>query len=111
MLLNNGKHGNERILSRPSIQAMTTNQLTPDQIATGGPLLGENHGWGFGVSITLRRDGVASSPGRYGWDGGLGTTWFSDPAEQLIGIMMCQRVGYFQLFDDFATSAYQAIDD
>ncbi len=111
MLLNNGKHGDQRILSRPSVKAMTTNQLTPDQIATGGPLLGENRGWGFGVSITLQRDGVAASPGRYGWDGGLGTTWFSDPTEHLIGIMMCQRVGYFQLFDDFATSTYQSIDD
>jgi CubicO group peptidase (beta-lactamase class C family) len=111
MLLDNGRYGNERILSRPSIQAMTTNQLTPEQIATGGVLLGENRGWGFGVGITLRRDGIAATPGRYGWDGGLGTTWYSDPAEDLIGIMLCQRVGHFQLFDDFWTSAYQAIDD
>ncbi|HYI16203.1 MAG TPA: serine hydrolase domain-containing protein, partial [Thermomicrobiales bacterium] len=94
MLLNNGKHGTERILSRPSIQAMTTNQLTPEQIATGGVLLGEGRGWGFGVGITLRRDGIAATPGRYGWDGGLGTTWYSDPAEELIGIMLCQRLGF-----------------
>ncbi len=111
MLMNNGKHGDQRILSRPSVHAMTTNQLTPEQIATGGILLGENRGWGFGVSTILRRDGVASSPGRYGWDGGLGTVWASDPSEDLISIMMCQRVGYFQLFDDFLTSVYQAIDD
>jgi CubicO group peptidase (beta-lactamase class C family) len=111
MLLNNGKHGNQRILSRPAVLAMTTNQLTPEQIATGGMLLGENRGWGFGVSVILRRDGIASSPGRYGWDGGLGTTWYNDPTEDLIGIMLCQRVGFFQLFDDFYASTYQTLDD
>jgi CubicO group peptidase (beta-lactamase class C family) len=111
MLLNNGKHGNERLLSRPSVLAMTTNQLTPEQIASGGMLLGENRGWGFGVGVTLQRDSISSTPGRYGWDGGLGTTWYNDPSEDLIGILLCQRVGFFQLFDDFWTSAYQALDD
>jgi len=111
MLLNNGMHGNERILSRPSVQVMTTNQLTPEQIATGGVLLGEDRGWGFGISITLRRDGIAATPGRYGWDGGLGSTWYSDPEENLIGILMCQTVINVRLFSDFWTSTYQAIDD
>jgi CubicO group peptidase (beta-lactamase class C family) len=111
MLLNHGTHGNQRILSRPTIQLMTTNQLTPEQVATSGLILGEDRGWGFGVGITLRRYGIAATPGRYGWDGGLGTTWYTDPAEDLFGIMLSQRAGHFQLFDDFWTSVYQAIDD
>jgi CubicO group peptidase (beta-lactamase class C family) len=31
MLLNKGKHGSERILSRPSVELMTTDHITPEQ--------------------------------------------------------------------------------
>ena len=76
MLLNKGKHGRERILSRPSIETMTTDQLTPEQKAASGFAgLWDNHGWGFGVSIVTKRDGVAAVPGQYGWNGGYGTSW------------------------------------
>ena len=56
MLLNKGKHGSERILSRPAVEAMTTDQLTPAQKAGATDFLGENRGWGFGVSIVTKRD-------------------------------------------------------
>jgi CubicO group peptidase (beta-lactamase class C family) len=89
MMLEKGKHGGARILSRPSVEAMTTDQLTPEQKAAspfGG--LWDSHGWGFGVCVGTRRNGLAASPGRYGWDGGFGTTWASDPAEDLVAILM-----------------------
>jgi CubicO group peptidase (beta-lactamase class C family) len=116
MMLDGGTLRKERILSRPSVEAMTTDHLTPAQKAISGFLPGffDALGWGFGVSIVTRRDGVSAIPGRYGWDGGYGTTWSSDPAEQMVSIMMTQRAG-FPLFSsvhlDFWTSAYQAIDD
>ncbi|MGH9173478.1 MAG: serine hydrolase domain-containing protein, partial [Vicinamibacterales bacterium] len=90
MMLNNGTYGNERILSRPTVEAMTTDQLTPEQRAGGSLILGDNRGWGFGLSVVIRRDGVASAPGRYGWDGGYGTSWQVDPTEGLIGILLTQ---------------------
>ncbi|XYH93265.1 hypothetical protein ACMHYB_36135 [Sorangium sp. So ce1128] len=69
---------------------------------------------GFGVSIVTRRDDVTAVLGRYGWDGGYGTSWSSDPEEALVGILMTQRAG-FPLFSsvylDFWTSVYQAFDD
>ncbi|MGF7031614.1 CubicO group peptidase (beta-lactamase class C family) [Paenibacillus mucilaginosus] len=37
MLLNHGMHGTERILSRPAVQLMTTNRLTPEQQAHETP--------------------------------------------------------------------------
>ncbi len=116
MLLNNGKHGSERILSRPSVELMTTDHLTPEQKAVSGffPGYWDSRGWGFGVSIVTRRDDVARVPGRYGWDGGYGTSWASDPAEDLVAILMTQRIGFPQasgVYLDFWTSAYQAIDD
>jgi CubicO group peptidase (beta-lactamase class C family) len=115
MMLNKGRYGGERILSRPSVELMTTNQLTPEQQAAGSGFLGENRGWGFGVAIVTRRDDVAAVPGRYGWDGGLGTSWCSDPTEELVGVLLTQS-GWTSpsppaVWLDFWTCAYAAIDD
>src|SRR6266852_6734822 len=86
MMLSQGKHGNERILSRLSVELMTTDQLTPEQKAASSLISGflDGHGWGFGVSVVTRRDDIAAVPGRYGWDGGLGTSWYSDPREEMV---------------------------
>ena len=117
MMLERGKHENERILSRPSVELMTTDHITPEQKAVSDffPSFWDSHGWGFGVSIVTRRDDLAATPGRYGWDGGYGTSWYVDPKEELIGILMTQRVwdspGAPGVLLDFWTSAYQAIDD
>jgi CubicO group peptidase (beta-lactamase class C family) len=117
MMLNRGKHGRGRILSRLSVEAMTTDQLTPAQKSGSGllPDYFDNHGWGFGVAIVTRRDGIADVPGRFGWNGGLGTTWDSDPNEQMVTILMTQRAFTSPMpppvCQDFWTGAYQAIDD
>jgi CubicO group peptidase (beta-lactamase class C family) len=117
MMLDHGKVGNERILSRPSVEVMTTDHLTREQKAVSGLTTGyfDSHGWGFGVSIITRRDDMAGSIGTYGWNGGLGTTWNSDPREELITILMTQRAFTSPVPPDvcldFATMAYQAIDD
>ena len=88
MLLNGGVHGGTRLLSEKSVASMTTNHLTPPQIESGGFLLGGS-GWGYGMGVTVAADEV-SGPGRYGWSGGYGTTWFNDPREGLIAIVMTQ---------------------
>jgi CubicO group peptidase (beta-lactamase class C family) len=117
MMLNHGKHESSRILSRLSVETMTTDQLTPEQKAMSGLVPGyfDSHGWGFGVSVVTRRDDVASVPGRYGWDGGLGTSWYSDPREEMVTILMTQRAWTSpsppDVCLDFWTSAYQTIDD
>ena len=117
MMLNKGKHGSERILSRPSVELMTTDQLTPEQKAVSGLVPGYflSHGWGFGVSMVTRRDEVAGSVGKFGWDGGLGTSWYSDPGEDMVTILMTQRAWTSpsppNVCLDFWTSTYQAIDD
>jgi CubicO group peptidase (beta-lactamase class C family) len=117
MMLKGGKHRNERILSRRSVELMTTDHITPEQkaVSTFVPGFWDDHGWGFGVSIVTRRDDLAATPGRYGWDGGYGTSWYVDPKEELIGILMTQRVWDSPsppgVLLDFWTSAYQAIDE
>jgi CubicO group peptidase (beta-lactamase class C family) len=116
MLLNNGIHGRERILARPSVELMTTDQLTPEQKARSGfgPDSFADSGWGFCLGITTRRTGLASL-GSYGWSGGMGTLWENDPGEELVTILMTQR-GWESstpagVFVDFYTLAYAAIDD
>lgn len=117
MLLNKGKHGNERILSRPSVELMTSDHITPEQKAASPfvPGFWDNRGWGFGVSIITRRDDAARPVGTFGWDGGYGTSGYSDPKEDMVGILMTQRLmdspNAPAVYLDFWTSAYQAIDD
>jgi len=117
MLLSKGQVGRERILSRPSVELMTSDHLTAQQKAASvvAPGFFDNHGWGFGVSMITRRDDVAGSIGTYGWDGGLGTAWRTDPREEMITILMTQAAWTSptppKVCLDFWTSAYQAIDD
>jgi CubicO group peptidase (beta-lactamase class C family) len=116
MLLNRGIHAKKRILSRPSVELMTTDQLTPEQKARSGfgPDSFADSGWGFCLRITTRRTELASL-GSYGWSGGMGTLWENDPGEELITILMTQR-GWESstpagVFVDFYTLVYAAIDD
>ncbi|HVW45014.1 MAG TPA: serine hydrolase domain-containing protein [Amycolatopsis sp.] len=116
LMLNGGRHGRERILARPTVELMTTDQLTPSQKAISGffPGFFDARGWGMGVSVVTARTDVYGSPGRYGWDGGLGTTWQADPAEDLTAIMLTQRAGFpdfSPVYRDFWTGVYQSIDD
>jgi CubicO group peptidase (beta-lactamase class C family) len=115
MMLNGGRLGSTRILSRPSVELMTTDHLAPEQKLGSELFFNDNRGWGFGLSVFNRRDHLHNVPGRFGWDGGYGTSWYSDAREQLTGILLTQR-----LMDspepppamaDFWVAAYQAIDD
>jgi CubicO group peptidase (beta-lactamase class C family) len=93
LLLNMGSYGDGRLLSEESVRLMTTNHLTSDQIAGGGPVLG-GRGWGFGMAVATAPDDVSPVPGRYGWEGGYGTAWFNDPNRNLVAIAMTQTVDF-----------------
>ena len=114
MMLVNG--GGERILSRPSIQLMTRDHLTPEQKAVS-PFFEnfwDTRGWGFGLGIITTHNDVADVPGRFGWDGAFGTSWHVDPKEELVGVLMTQRrpdrLALPPVVLDFWTAAYQLID-
>ncbi|MCZ8519619.1 MULTISPECIES: serine hydrolase domain-containing protein [Paenibacillus] len=124
MLLNHGMHGSERILSRPAVQLMTTNRLTPEQQAARDAMAknnvhlsfgqGQHGGWGFGMAVRTYRGDYASI-GQFGWDGGSGTSTYADPENQLTGILLTQ-VGMStpdsaRVIHDFWTTVYQAIED
>jgi CubicO group peptidase (beta-lactamase class C family) len=100
MLLHGGVHGDERILSTQSVEAMTTDQLTPAQhVSASARAFLDDSGWGFGMAVD--RDGDVTAA-RYGWGGGLGTSWYTYPDHGLIAMLMTQRLPpSTELFDDF----------
>jgi CubicO group peptidase (beta-lactamase class C family) len=117
MMLQNGAYGRERILSRPSIELMTMDHLTPEQKAVS-PFFEnfwDTRGWGLGLGIITARNDIGDVPGRFGWDGAFGTSWHVDPKEELVGVLMTQRrpdrLALPPVVLDFWTSAYQLIDD
>ena len=113
MLLHNGEFDGARILSRKTVELMTSNHLTPEQFPSDWTL----SGFGFGLGVRVATDPAQSqnlcSPGEHGWGGAAGTYYWIDPIEELIGIYMIQFQpgGHFMGGSDFKTAVYQAIDD
>jgi CubicO group peptidase (beta-lactamase class C family) len=89
LLLKDGVHKSKRLLSERSVRLMTSNHLSPEQMAIPDPIRG-GQGWGFGMAVVTAPDEVSNEPGRYGWNGGYGTYWFNDPTRDLVGIAMSQ---------------------
>ena len=116
-LLAGGAYRGERVLSRPSVTLMTSDQLSPAQKAISGfwPGYFDPIGWGFGMSVVTRRTRVGPEVGSYGWPGFYGTVWYNDPAEDLTTIVFLQRAHAgdqrLPMWQDIWTSIYQAIDD
>jgi CubicO group peptidase (beta-lactamase class C family) len=110
MMLDNGKFGDKRILSRKTVELMTHDQLG-DLAADATP----DFGWGFGFSI----DGIRKplnelgSIGTFGWGGYIYTSFFIDPKEQMIVIFLAQLRPHkgLNLEELVGQLAYQAIDD
>ena len=114
MLRSGGTGGGRRLLSRPTVEAMTTNQLTPEQLATGPDPAG-TQGWGLGTGVLLARAGTTHAVGSYGWEGGLGSTWANDPVEDVIGVLLTTRTWSSPqpgaVTRDFWTATYAALGD
>lgn len=117
-LLAGGTHRGVRVLSRPSVTLMTSDQLTSAQrqafqYRVWPPGFYYDFGWGFGMGVTNRFMHVGPSAGSYGWYGKYGTAWFNDPVEDMTTILITQytEAHDLPLFVDFWTAVYQAIDD
>ena len=72
------------LLSPASFELLTTNRLTAAQRSANTLFLG-HAGWGLGMATPV--DGR----GGFGWDGGTGTTWRTDPSSGVTGILLTQR--------------------
>lgn len=108
MLANGGELDGVRILSRKTVELMTASH-TGD---LGGNPLGPGNGFGLGFLVLLDPGaaGEYGSPGTFSWGGIYGTTFWVDPEEHLVAVMMIQRfptdgVRLGQLFRSLAYSA------
>ena len=111
MMLNGGELEGVRILSRKTVELMTTNHTGDKGIWLAGP--GYGFGQGYAIVTDLGPSGTPRSEGSYYWGGAYGTIFWVDPEEELIGILMEQIRPYTHLNirPDLATMTYQAIVD
>ena len=101
MLLHGGAMGSTRLLSPSTVSLMTSDALPPgigysDRARTvmadlaPTPAAGQGFGLGFAVRNAVGQNPLPGSPGTYYWTGAFGTTFWIDPKEKLVGIMMIQ---------------------
>ncbi|WP_144138895.1 serine hydrolase domain-containing protein [Paraburkholderia sp. BCC1884] len=119
LLLGRGRVGETRLLSHRSVDLMRSNFLSRDQrrVPAFGHVLWAGQGFGLGLSVV--DDPAQQLPlgyrslGSFGWPGAYGTSWFADPVENLIGLMLIQRraIEPFPMALDFERRVYDAIDD
>jgi len=108
MMLNQGQYDGKRLLSRKTIQLMSSDNL--GTIPGMGP--GAGFGLGFAVSKSPGEAGMMGSPGEYNWGGAAGTKFWIDPQEELIGIFMIQILpNTVDYGSEFRVLAYQSIAD
>ena len=110
MLLNGGELDGVRILSPLTIDLMTTDHISGLSAST----VVQPGSAGFGLGLAIRGgpglDGEIGSDGAYYWSGFFNTTFWVDPAEALVGILMTQVFpGTSDIQERFRIMAYQAI--
>jgi CubicO group peptidase (beta-lactamase class C family) len=112
MLLNGGRLRDTRILSRKTVEWMVSDHL--GSIPRPADLVPPGHGFGLGFCVRTAPGmaGVPGSVGNFFWHGMAGTTFWVDPAEDLVVVFMMQAIGqrghYRALVRDLA---YAAIAD
>jgi len=111
LLLSRGRPEGEQLLSAGSVADMTRDHLTAAQRASAALFLGPL-GWGYGMAAPGPLRGAPPVPWGFGWNGGTGTAWSSDPVRGLTGILLSTRAMTSPepppLFVDFWDAAYAA---
>ena len=109
MLLNDGELDGERLLGRKTVELIRINHISDEW----QPL--ERTGCGFGLGFAVVTDVADThslgSLGTYSWGGLASTTFWIDPVEELIGILMTQLIGDSPFHAQFRVLTYQAITD
>ncbi len=108
MTLNGGELDGRRILSRKTIELMTT-----DHLGEIGFRDGSGFGLGFSVVTNLGTRGSLGSEGEYGWGGAYHSTYWVDPVENLVVVYLTQIIpaGDIDDYSKLRSGIYQAIID
>ena len=100
-----------RLLSPKTVSLMISNHSGDGDVYVRGP--GYNFGLGFGILSDAGKARDPLTPGSYTWGGAWGTIFWTDPVEEMTGIMMTQITSYSHLTvrQDFGVTAMQSIID
>ena len=108
MMLNGGTFDGTRVLSRKTVESMTVDHL--DGIAFRS---GQGFGLGFSIMHNPAALGLPASKGEYGWGGAYHSTYWVDPAEEMVVVYLTQLIPARNIDDHgkLRTLIHQAIID
>jgi len=106
MLLNGGELNGTRLLAPHTVALMTADHLGPVYTVPGN-----SFGLGFEVLESPALAGQYGASGAYGWGGAYATSYWVDPAERLVALIMTQTLpsGGLDAADRFRTIVYSSI--
>jgi CubicO group peptidase (beta-lactamase class C family) len=85
MLLNGGVYNSHRVLAPRTVELMTSGQL--DFLYNGN----DNFGLGFAITSAKSASRNARNEGSFSWGGYYGTTYWADPKEHLVCLILTQH--------------------
>jgi len=105
MLLNKGSYNGKQILSPRTVEMMLSNH--------SGRLMGDTHfGLGFSIVTPANTDDIRNV-GTFSWGGAFATTYWADPKENIVAVLMTQQLGagpeWGELQNKFNVAIYQAL--
>jgi CubicO group peptidase (beta-lactamase class C family) len=83
--------GGRPVLTAGSVALMTNDALTNAQRLQALPIVGRGSSWGLGTGVDIEAARPWMAPGRWGWNGGTGTTARVDPVRGTVAVLLTQR--------------------
>jgi CubicO group peptidase (beta-lactamase class C family) len=105
MMLNGGEYYGKKIISRKTVELMTSNQI-------GNLNVGSNKfGLGFEITTEEGQARLGVSKGSFSWGGFYGTTYWADPKEKLVCLLFGQQwpISHGEIGDEFRVLVYSAL--
>lgn len=107
MLLNKGVYNGKRLLSRRTVELITSNQIGELNVSR------DKFGLGFEITTASGQAVLGISEGSFAWGGYFGTTYWADPKERLVGLLFVQQfpLSHGEIQNKFKAMVYQALSD
>lgn len=79
------------LLRAETVSAMTADGLTAAQRSADADFLGPGLSWGLHLGVDIGQDPSWGGAGRFGWDGGTGTSAWVDHDRDVVAVLLTQR--------------------
>jgi CubicO group peptidase (beta-lactamase class C family) len=107
MLLNKGEYNGKRLLSRRTVELITSNQIGNLNLGT------DKFGLGFEITTQAGQAVLGVSEGSFSWGGYFGTTYWADPKEKLVCLLFIQQfpLSHGEIASKFKALVYQSLNN